>query len=70
MYVCICKAVTDADIREAVDGGVRNLRQLSQRTGCSSGCGRCASAAREVLRDARREKSGLVLDLMPAAQPA
>jgi len=70
MYVCICKAVTDADIRNAVDDGVRNLRQLSQQTGCSTGCGRCASEARNVLRDARLERSGLVLDLMPSPQPA
>jgi bacterioferritin-associated ferredoxin len=56
MYICICNAVTDSDIRQAVDGGVRNLRQLKQQTGCSTGCGNCQQAAREALNDALRER--------------
>ena len=49
MYVCICNAVTDSAIRQAVGEGVRSLRELSARTGCSTQCGRCVPVAREVL---------------------
>jgi bacterioferritin-associated ferredoxin len=52
MYVCLCKAVTDADIHEAVNGGVRSMRQLARATGCSSNCGRCAVTAAEILDQA------------------
>ena len=52
MYVCLCKAVTDSDIHEAVNGGVRTMRQLARATGCSSNCGRCAVTAAEVLGQA------------------
>ena len=49
MYVCICKAVTDSAIRTAVSEGASSLRELSARTGCSTQCGRCVNAVREVL---------------------
>jgi len=49
MYVCICNAVTDSAIRQAVTEGARSLRDLSARTGCSTQCGRCVPTAREVL---------------------
>lgn len=57
MYVCSCKAVTDSDIREAVNSGVRTMRQLAQQTGCSSNCGRCAVTASEVLGEATGQLS-------------
>jgi bacterioferritin-associated ferredoxin len=55
MYVCVCNAVTDSDIRKAVDDGVRNLRQLSQMTGCSTTCGCCKDMAVEVLKQSLAE---------------
>jgi bacterioferritin-associated ferredoxin len=56
MYVCVCNAVTDGDIRNAVDDGVRNLKQLSRKTGCSTACGCCQEMAVEVLQQAVAEK--------------
>jgi bacterioferritin-associated ferredoxin len=55
MYVCICRAVTDSAIRQAVQDGARSLRDLSARTGCSTQCGRCVKVAREVLDTALAE---------------
>jgi bacterioferritin-associated ferredoxin len=49
MYVCICNAVTDSAIRQAVNEGARSLRDLSARTGCSTQCGRCVPVARDVM---------------------
>ena len=56
MYVCICNAVTESDIHNAVDRGARNLKQLELQTGCSTGCGRCIETAVEVLSEALLEK--------------
>jgi bacterioferritin-associated ferredoxin len=55
MYVCICNAVTDSAIRQAVSEGARSLRDLSARTGCSTRCGRCVHTARGVLDEALSE---------------
>lgn len=49
MYICICNAVTESAIQQAVRGGARSLRDLSFRTGCSTQCGRCVGSARDIM---------------------
>ncbi len=63
MYICICKAVTDRQIREAAQGGARTLRDLRRDLGVTADCGRCASCAHACLRDVHGEsgKPGEVL---------
>ena len=56
MYVCICNAVTDSHIRNAVNDGVRTLGQLRQTTGCGTTCGSCKDMAVEVLQQALTER--------------
>ena len=69
MYVCVCNAVTDSDIRNAVDEGVRNMKQLRRTTGCGSTCGCCREMAAEVLQQALAEnrKSQFMLPVMQLA---
>jgi bacterioferritin-associated ferredoxin len=57
VYICICNAVTDSDIRQAANEGVRNIRQLKKATGCAVNCGSCEQMAREVLTQALEDKS-------------
>ena len=45
MYICLCNAVTDGDIRRAVADGVRTFSELQARTGCSDCCGCCEPEA-------------------------
>jgi len=52
MYVCICQAVTDSAIRQAVAEGARSFHDLSFRTGCGTQCGSCRELAREVMDEA------------------
>ena len=49
MYICICNAVNDTAIKNAVKEGVSNFRDLSLRTGCGTQCGSCVKLAREVM---------------------
>jgi bacterioferritin-associated ferredoxin len=51
MYVCLCKGITDSQIRDAVAGGLTNYRELRQSLGLSSQCGRCAVEARQIFRE-------------------
>jgi bacterioferritin-associated ferredoxin len=51
MYICVCNAITDKDIRNAVAGGCRSMRELREELGVASQCGSCAVHARELLRD-------------------
>jgi len=57
MYVCICNAVNESAIQQAVENGVTSFRDLSFTTGCGLQCGSCVKLAREVL-DKALEKRG------------
>lgn len=50
MYVCVCHAVTDTQIRDAVQAGCCSMRDLRNELGVATQCGRCACHARDVLQ--------------------
>jgi bacterioferritin-associated ferredoxin len=51
MYVCLCNAITDHEIRQAAVQGVSDLEGLKTGLGVATCCGACASCACEILRD-------------------
>ena len=53
MYVCICRAVTERQISEAVQGGARTLKDLKHKLGVACECGLCAPCARTCIEEAR-----------------
>ena len=57
MYVCICKAVTDKQIRRAAARGVDNLYELREALGVAAGCGRCAGVADAILRESQAKSA-------------
>ena len=52
MYICLCNAVTEHDIRREAAGGARAFAELQARTGCADCCGCCESEARACLQQA------------------
>jgi bacterioferritin-associated ferredoxin len=55
MFVCVCRAVSDKTIRQAVNDGACSMRALCRETGIISQCGKCAAMAQQVLKDALQE---------------
>ena len=51
MYVCVCQAVTERQVREAVSQGVTSMRGLRAQLGVASECGRCARCAHGILKE-------------------
>ncbi len=49
MYVCVCNAVTDREIRHCAALGVTTIDDLRESLGVASCCGKCEPAARAVL---------------------
>jgi bacterioferritin-associated ferredoxin len=58
MYVCVCNAVTERQVRDCVEHGANTLDQVSFNTGLGFGCGRCREFASDLLQDLHcREES-------------
>lgn len=49
MYVCLCKAVTDHDLREAIAAGASSAEELSERLGVGTCCGCCKEFTAEIV---------------------
>jgi bacterioferritin-associated ferredoxin len=54
MYICICNAITDREIRGAADLGCRSLEELRRDLGVASCCGKCAHEAGALLNQCLR----------------
>lgn len=50
MYVCLCKGITDTQIRAAVQDGASSLRDVNRTLGVASQCGKCGVMARDIVR--------------------
>jgi bacterioferritin-associated ferredoxin len=53
MYVCICQAVTEKQVRDAVGQGVHSLSALREHLGVASECGKCARCAHGIIKECR-----------------
>jgi bacterioferritin-associated ferredoxin len=53
MYVCICNAVTDREIRATVALGAGTLSEVSAALGVATSCGRCREHAQDLIDDCR-----------------
>ena len=53
MYICICNAVTEKQVRASVEAGATCLEDLHLDLGVAAGCGRCAVTAAEYLPGGR-----------------
>lgn len=49
MIVCLCRAVSDRDIRSSVRDGARTIRQLRAALPVADCCGKCGPQVRELL---------------------
>lgn len=53
MYVCVCRGITDRDIRKAMMDGATSVDDIEQRLGAGTGCGGCRDYTRRLLEDSR-----------------
>ncbi len=53
MYICLCRGVTDRQIKAAIDNGAQTLSHLRKHLGVAGQCGKCACSAQELLDAAK-----------------
>ncbi len=66
MIVCVCRRVSDHDIRRAASEGAVSLECLQFELGVATQCGRCADCATRILCEARAGHGHAVLPIVPA----
>lgn len=49
MFVCMCLAVTEAEVRECIAGGARTVEEVAERSFACTGCGGCRETIEEML---------------------
>ncbi len=57
MYICICKAVTDGQIRTAIHNGICTHRQLIHCFGVGKDCGKCNKEVNELLKQCSEQNA-------------
>lgn len=51
MYVCICHAITEREIRQCAELGACSLNDLERCLGLGTNCGKCRPSAEALLQE-------------------
>jgi bacterioferritin-associated ferredoxin len=54
MYVCICRQITDNQIRDLCRDGVSTMTDLRAKLGVASECGKCGKLAQTIVKEFTR----------------
>ncbi|MGK0297006.1 MAG: bacterioferritin-associated ferredoxin [Gammaproteobacteria bacterium] len=57
MYVCVCRAVTERDIRKAIDEGAQSVRDLREKLKVTESCGSCLETVKQCLNEAKSSQA-------------
>jgi len=49
MIVCVCHSISDRQIRQAAEQGVRSLQELQKALPVATCCGKCGNCARRII---------------------
>jgi bacterioferritin-associated ferredoxin len=49
MYVCLCKGISDRDIKQLVSAGPCSVEEIMRCTGAGTGCGTCVGEIAELV---------------------
>lgn len=60
MYVCLCRAVTDGQIRDSVENGASSFREVRDELDLGTCCGRCVPEARALIDQTLAEIAGRI----------
>ena len=53
MYVCLCNALTDRDLRPHLASATSSVSMVYRACGCLPQCGKCVPFVRQMLREGR-----------------
>ncbi|MEQ1530491.1 MAG: (2Fe-2S)-binding protein [Methylococcales bacterium] len=59
MYICVCKAVTDKQVKRAIEEGCCSRRQINQCLGIGGVCGKCNRDVSRLLDENQSEQPNM-----------
>ena len=51
MFVCVCKAVTDKEVRACIEGGAHSREAVTSQCEAGGDCGACHQMIEEMVED-------------------
>jgi bacterioferritin-associated ferredoxin len=57
MYVCICAAVSEPEVRECIRTGARTAEDIGNRCAAGTGCGSCVERLTRMLAEVVGERA-------------
>ena len=51
MYICICNAINERKVDEAIARGAQSVSRIYKHNGCVPKCGKCVPLMRERLQE-------------------
>jgi bacterioferritin-associated ferredoxin len=51
MYICLCEAVSDKTIKQAMNAGCQSVKEIRHATGAASKCCKCVPMIQEILTE-------------------
>jgi bacterioferritin-associated ferredoxin len=51
MYVCICRAVTEQEVKSAIEHGAKTVQAVTQSCCAGDDCGACHLAIEDMIED-------------------
>lgn len=58
MYVCLCKGVTDSQIRATIQDGATSLGEVRRALGVATQCGKCRFMTRDIVLESLSKLAG------------
>ena len=53
MYICLCRAVTDAQVKEAIDAGAQTVEAVTKACCAGDDCGACHGTIADLIEERR-----------------
>ena len=59
MYVCVCRAVTDKQVKAAIEAGARTVGDVTKVCCAGDDCGACHHVIEGMIEEAHESESGV-----------
>ena len=64
MFVCVCKAIRNTELKELIDSGANSLEAIGASCGAGTDCGSCVNRLKQAL-DEKTHSASPISEIKP-----